>query len=475
MILVVLAILMVVMIASTLVSRLAASSGEVALATARLVVAQNALEAYAAASGRLPCPANQGLPAGDLDDGVEMPGLNGVCAFPTGTLPWRALNMRRDDAIDPWGRKLSYRVETRNKGSLTQPNGVRMVACNTAQSPPSGGKTDTGPGSLGGLCRGDLPNTDINLRTTTPDEFLDGKGMTLDDMGTKYTDVAYVILSHGETGYGGFTAASGTPMPGAKGDEDKNTKATGDFKIQAHSDYDQEATNSNHFDDLLVYRRLPDLIQRIGLWARAWVLPGSLVFNRNSVSAAIGSTVTPGSSTGRSTLNFGGAGQVSGRTGGSTPTNITLDTSAGTDGLGVAGGASNMLDSSGTESLEIKFFLGGRNLGLSLANIGSYVTGPDTYYEAVRVNFYLDDTEVGVPLVGGCQFADGGRGDLSFDVAQIFNRIVITPLPAYNFTTKTFTGTSSFLVAEARACDTAVTCKTSLDDGSRACLTGPFP
>lgn len=478
MILVVLAILMVIAIAANLVSRLGDASGEIAAATARLKVAQTALEAYAAASARLPCPADPSAALGAAADGVAAPdaAAAGKCAFPTGTLPWKTLGMRRDDAIDPWGRKLSYRVYAGNNGSLTQPNGLRMVGCDTVEDSPGGATAVDGPTFVGGLCRGDLPNTDVLLRNTTPAQFLAGKGLKLTDMDApQYDDVAYVILSHGETGFGGYIAASGAAMPGAPGgDEGKNTQDTGPFTIKAHSGYDIEASLATHFDDLLVYRRLPELIQRIGLGARDWFDMGTttLRFSQSNVSAAVGSTVTPGSSTGQSTINFANAGEVRGLTGGSTPTAITLDTSASTEGIGVAGGGSNMLQSSNNESLQVRFVLGGRTLGLTLTNIGSYVSGGVTYYEVVQLTFYRNEVQVGNQVYGGCGFADGGVGNLSVDAAtvgDIFDRVDIAPLPAYNGST--LSGTSSFLVAEVKACDSGVTCKTSLDDGTRNCLT----
>jgi hypothetical protein len=465
MILVVLAILMVIMIASTLVSRLADSSREVALATARLLIAQNALEAYAASARRLPCPAN---PA--LDTGVEEP-LNGVtCTSGDGTVPWKTIGMRRDEAIDPWGRKLSYRVFDGATG-LTQSNGLSMVDCDLVEATPAGRTAnglcqpthDTVPGTYDPVSRKYSPNT----------SFLADKGRTIVDMGTQYDDVAYVILSHGETGLGGYTAASGNQViPGPKSNEEKNNlKATGDFTIKPHSDYDTEANNSQHFDDILVYRRLPDLIHRIGLGARDWLDEGttSLRFDRTSVSTAVGSTVMPGSSTGQSTINFGGNARVSGLGGGTTPTNISLDTSLdGTDGLGVAGGASNLLDSVSNESLQIRFYLGGRSLGLSLSNVGTYTDASGSFGEVAQVTFYLDDVKVAGPIYAGCG-DPGPRGDFSIDIGgMLFNRVDITPLPAINLSTFARTGVSSFLVSEVKACDSGSPCKTSFDDGSRS-------
>jgi hypothetical protein len=324
---------------------------------------------------------------------------------------------------------------------------------------------------VGGLCQGDSPNTDVLLRSTTPDEFVAGKGLPLTDMAApQYTDVAYVIVSHGPTGFGGYTAASGARLPMPGGDEDKNTEATGPFTIKAHSDLDTEATSNAHFDDLLVYRRIADLAQRIGLGPRNWFDVGtsSLLFTQANVSAAVGTSVSPGSSTGQSTIEFPGGARVSGITGTSTATEITFDTSGGTEGLGVAGGGDTMIQSTANESLQFRFATGARRLGVTLANIGYYGW---LYVEVVQVSFYRNDTLVGSPYVSGCGFADGGMGSFTVSFDQVFDRVDVAALPALQYFDGTFTGTSAFLVAEVKACDsTAAECRTSLDvDAARRC------
>jgi hypothetical protein len=165
--------------------------------------------------------------------------------------------MKREDALDSWGRRLSYRVYTCNKGSLTQPGGVSMVDCDSNRA-----------GASSGLNANKLCKT---TRDTSSDDFLSaGKGLTLTDMGTTYNDVAYVIMSHGPTGSGGYTVSGAGPLGSPKGNESKNTNATGPFFIQANSDPDKAADTPPHYDDILVYRRLQDLIVRIGLGPRDW-------------------------------------------------------------------------------------------------------------------------------------------------------------------------------------------------------------
>jgi hypothetical protein len=88
-----------------------------------------------------------------------------------------------------------------------------MVECDT-----NGADTATpAAGSAGRLCR---PNTRVTLRDTSPANFLAGKGFSLNDNGTAVTGVAYVLVSHGATGLGGYTVSGirlDTPSNG--GDE----------------------------------------------------------------------------------------------------------------------------------------------------------------------------------------------------------------------------------------------------------------
>ena len=261
MILMLMVLLIVGYLASYSLYRVTTAGHERDQTTRVLAVAAAALDQFAAANARLPCPADP-----TADTGLEAPSSAARCSFDTGTLPWMTVGMKHEDGIDGWGRKLSYRVYTGNAGSLTQPSGVSMVECDTVE-PTAGNKTAVAA-SLGGLC---VSNADYRLRSTTPANFLAGKGFTLTDFGTVHNDVAYVVISHGATGLGGYTVSGAQlAMPAGGGDELGNTNSTGAFTMRAFSDPDTAATSNAHFDDLLIYRTLPDLVQRAGLSARDW-------------------------------------------------------------------------------------------------------------------------------------------------------------------------------------------------------------
>lgn len=260
----ILVLVMVGFLANSAFRRVATGSDENNETARRLSAGADALEQFAAVNGRLPCPAD---PATN-DGGERIRSANiAKCNFPAGTIPWRTLGMKFDDAIDSWGRKISYRVYTgtSSTGSLTQPGGVNMVECDTSD-PGAGDATAVAPNGRGGLC---VSDPDPLLRSTLDASFFAGKGMPLNDFGAFHGDVAYVLFSHGATGLGGYTV-SGAILNLPSGDERNNVRNTGPFTIRAFSDPDVAADDSNHFDDLLVYRTLPDLVKRTNLSARDW-------------------------------------------------------------------------------------------------------------------------------------------------------------------------------------------------------------
>lgn len=445
----ILVIVIAVLVAMQVLSRVSDVGQEEANAATGLERAQTALEAYAGTAQRLPCPADP-----TVDTGLEVVSTPTKCSFPEGTLPWKTIGLRRDDAIDPWGRKLSYRVYSGGGDSLTQPGGVSMVNCDTS---------DGGP-AVGSLCK---PGATMYDRDTAPASFLAGKGYTLSSAGAfTVIDVAYVIISHGSTGLGGYTV-SGARLDMPKGDEKKNTNDTGDFTIRPHSGNDVEADSVAHFDDLLVYRRLSDLIKRIGLDARDWPELGagssSLTFDAPTVSAALGAPAGPGD-TGRSTITFPGA-QVAGESGTSTPTNITYDTAGGYDGIGVAGGGSTAIQSSANEFIRIDFSEGWKRFGITLNDFGTY---SGTYTEKVELRFYVGNVGVGSAFVGlGCH-PDGGQASFTVPVDATFDRVDIVPMPANNSSGPA--GITAFLIDAVIVCSsTSTACRTSLDTAANRC------
>ena len=85
---------------------------------------KEALFGFAAANGRLPCPASAAA------TGVESPSGGGVCVNPwDGFLPGKTLGIGPSDSqgyvVDSWGNRIRYAVTTQNSNAFTTSNGLR--------------------------------------------------------------------------------------------------------------------------------------------------------------------------------------------------------------------------------------------------------------------------------------------------------------------------------------------------------------
>lgn len=448
--LVVLVMIMVALIASYALSRLNSSTEELTSTQTRLSRARDALEQFVSGAHRLPCPANPAVDTGD-----EVQASSTTCTYVEGTIPWKTIGMKREEGFDGWGRKLSYRVYTNSgSGSLTQPEGASMVNCDTVETSPSLGAN--------GVCNN--PLNAATRRDTTPAQFLAGKGFSLNDMGTAYSDVAYVIISHGVSGGGGYSA-SGIRRDMPSGDERNNTRENGSFVIRAFSDPDVSTASGLHFDDLLVYRRLADLMTRTKLTARDWpeTYSTSQLFDSATVSAAVGSTVSSGQALGTS-VDFGRV-TVSGFTG-STATDVNyVETTSGTVTTGAVGvaGSSTMMSSATGEYLRFDFDDKATKFAVTLSHFGTYFFFV-TWIEHAEFRFYLNGSQVGSAIpVSGCR-DDGGLASFSLTPSGTFDRVEIQATSA---TSGGSSFISQFLVAEVKACaSTESTCVTGLSSAS---------
>jgi hypothetical protein len=463
-ILVVLALVMVAFMATYALSRITVGSGDREVTQARLIRAAEALEHYAATSGRLPCPA---IPTLDqaVETGEEVVAGNGChIDVAEGVLPWKTIGLRRDDAYDAWGRRISYRVYTGagggNRGSLTQAGGASMVGCDTDAGEPAPEAAD----ATTGLC--------LASRNTNETNFLAGKGLTLTDMNAAaHPDVAYVLVSHGATGMGGYPNSGvrlATPTSLA---ERNNMRQTGDFTIRAFSASNVMFNDNDHFDDLLVYRRLPELVRRTGLVARNWPEAGEVQFNPSSVlaTAAAAGATTSGSNTGTPVIDFGNVLVVG--IGGGDTANISADSDGSTGGIGVAVGANPMMTFYEEEALVAIFDDAGTRFGITLANFGTYDQAGTTMTEKVILAFFNGETFVHAVEKSACR-PDGGYASLEVNVGAAYDGVLIVPTAATGTTAggASVTGDTQVLVAEIRTCPaTAASCPTSLSSLATRC------
>jgi len=190
----------------------------------RLDRIEQALRAYALIRQELPCAAD-----GALDTGLANPTL-GACITPEGTVPWATLGLQKDDALDAWNRKISYRVREGN----------------TSLIPP--------PATL-----------------TVRDDYVNPPTIA---------NVAWVLISHGPTGYGAWLLKGNSPAPAQRmvlptdvaapsfdPDEYSNTQlspATG-FVKKPFNVVDLSPSQVAFFDDVVSYKTLTKLLEETGL------------------------------------------------------------------------------------------------------------------------------------------------------------------------------------------------------------------
>jgi prepilin-type N-terminal cleavage/methylation domain-containing protein len=186
----------------------------------RLQIAYDALVAFYATNTYLPCPADGSLERGDPDFGRAQPEGSGACtggavAPNERVLPWRTLGLQDEQSYDGWYRRLSYHV-----------------------SDPLTTAGATGPGTLA-------------LR--------DGAAGTPGSSELS-ANAAFVILSHGENGLGGWLE-SGRRMSttGIPTDEAENADGAEPFVDRPISKVAGDA-----FDDVTLWREKAALAKSAG-------------------------------------------------------------------------------------------------------------------------------------------------------------------------------------------------------------------
>jgi len=356
-----------------------------------------ALVDFAALNRRLPCPARGDLDTGDADPVTAA----ATCTAPGGVVPWKTLALRREEALDGWGRKISYRVLAGTAG-FTQAEGVSMSNCNASLEPPLKAIHEPLHSALGSGATCPNSNTSNCCKSAsvvtftpavppnTPTQWLAARGtmLVVNDLGTTRNGNAFALISHGATGLGAYLAEGGTrsALPNASGNEYLNTQTGGTYWMQAQSAPSVASSEAAHFDDLVTYKSFTDLMQDVKLSGREW---GS-----SDYSAVTTFTATPLAAAGGSTANFN-LGQQSLNLGSYTVTawadnlatvrNVGFDRDAGT-GIGSIGTGSNT-ESAATinyatdEELQFQFTTQGRYLGVTLRRFG------DTSGERERVRF----------------------------------------------------------------------------------------
>ena len=207
-----LAVALLTTVATTMVIRQANAvrtlGNKIALTHQRLEAIRIGLVNYVAVTGRLPCPAPYAIGTGN----AAPAGSNNTCNvaalanLSTGAVPWNELGMSSSDALDGWGRKISYRVFS---------GGAIGVA---------------------------------------------GKPITVDDplvLPPLIADKAFVLISHGETGYGAWSASGIQPALAPVSVQEVanagNLLAYFRRNFSGHTSPPVPPTDPAFFDDLVIY------------------------------------------------------------------------------------------------------------------------------------------------------------------------------------------------------------------------------
>jgi len=273
---VVLFILGIVISMAAVLTRGVTAAQKRSITSTRLAALDAALVQFVQQQRRLPCPADGTRPA--TATSAPIPGDEGArtaagCTAvagnyeTNGVVPFRMLGLSETDATDGWDRRITYRIDPR----LAADAALDMSWCDSA-----------GTGALvGGVCSTTCTSTSLG-NCTPPGAFLAGKGLTvrnvagvvvMDPAATPNTGAAYVLISHGESGGGGYlnTGVLGTSTL-TDGTEELKNYASGSYVSAAVTYYVDDTTNDtpgvSHFDDVVLRPSLMNVISRAGLGPR---------------------------------------------------------------------------------------------------------------------------------------------------------------------------------------------------------------
>ena len=268
---VVMLIFAVVVAMASVITRGIVGAQKRSLSATRVAGIETALIQFVQQQKRLPCPANGTLASSAATAGLEVR-AGGACTGnqQDGVVPWRSLGLTETDATDAWDRRLTYRVGP----ALVADNAMDMSQCD-----PAGAAL-----AAGGLCAGGCTSANV-AACTSPNNFLQGKGLQVRDIAgnvtmepnpaalTPHTGAAYVVISHGESGGGGYLN-TGTLATSTVGDgtEEMKNYASLPYTVAVTYYVDNaliEIADATHFDDLVLRPSLLAVINKAGLGPRS--------------------------------------------------------------------------------------------------------------------------------------------------------------------------------------------------------------
>lgn len=255
-----------------------------ALTEQRLKTLDAAMTNFVTVNKRLPCPADGTLVAGAAQFGIEAPAGGGSACTASqlnGVVPWVTLGIGAADALDAWDNQFTYRVAY----GLTAANALDMTLCDPA------GSRNTSPAVASpisvGLCDAICVGNFVATNCTPPSNFLTNKGLDVSTGTTKVMDytlksgAAYIVISHGENGYGALTASglyvanplrsiAGTTLENANRNIAPSLVVTNAAPPQfLDAPYNNGTDAATYFDDLMIRPSILSLANKAQLGPRS--------------------------------------------------------------------------------------------------------------------------------------------------------------------------------------------------------------
>jgi hypothetical protein len=369
---------------------------------ANLQKISDALVAFSSLNQRLPCPALGTNAVGDVE---AFTGTTATCTDPAGVIPWVTLALRKEDALDGWGRKVSYRVYSGATG-FTRAGGANMTNCNTDA---------TAGGSPVATCDA------TSAHTTASADYFMGKGIAVTGSVTA-NSLAFVLVSHGSTGLGAYGAETSVRvLPTTTGDEWRNTQSTSPYRSNTRSDPSVPATDVNHFDDVVSYVAAADLVAGAKLGARAWGLPPAVsqVFNAAALSPFVSGSTDY--NTGQNSITIG---NITAAAFGSSARNVSFgqaNEGIGTIGTGSNSASASTINSGSNEFIQFSVNLPARYFGIQLLTFDNIGTP-----ERVRFSFFLLGSPVGSTIFKNACHAS--KANFTLDPGVLFDKVEVRPV-----------------------------------------------
>jgi len=282
---VVLFILGVVISMAAMLTRGVTAAQKRSITSTRLALIDTALVQYVQQQRRLPCPADGTRPSTATVAPIPGDEANRTAAGCTaaagnyetnGVVPWRVLGLSENDITDGWNRRITYRIDP----ALAADGALDMSSCDAAGQEAPRFSAATAARVCNTAC-----NSTTLTSCTEPGVFLIAKGLAVRNVsgltvmnpnpgiGLAQTGAAYVLISHGESGGGGYlnSGVLGTSTS-TDGTEEARNYASGSYVSAAVSYYVDDTTNdtpgTSHFDDVVLRPSVMSVISRAGLGPR---------------------------------------------------------------------------------------------------------------------------------------------------------------------------------------------------------------